>query len=54
MKQPYNQEENIVGEALYELIKILNEIDIDTKNSEKCSPDEIIIKRGRKKIKVKL
>lgn len=54
MKQPYDQEENIVGRALYELIKICNEIDLDTKNTEKGSPDEIIIKRGRKKIKVKL
>ncbi len=55
MKQPYNQEENIVGRALYELIKILNEIDLDAKNTEKGSPDEMIIKRRNKKdIKVKL
>ncbi len=54
MKQPSEQEEKIVGTALYEFIKILNEIDLDAKNREKGSPNEIIIKRGRKKIKVKL
>ena len=54
MKQPSDQEENIVGRALYELIKIFNEIDLDAKNSGKGSPDEIVIKRGKKTIKVKL
>lgn len=54
MKQPIGQDENIVGRALYELIKILNEIGLDSKNAEKGSPDEMVIKRGRKKIRVKL
>ncbi len=53
MKQPSEQEKNIVGKALYDLIAILNEIDLD-ENTDKGSPDEIIIKRGRKKIRVKL
>ena len=54
MKQLSYQEEDIVGKALYELIKIINEIDLDTKNTEKGSPDEIVIKRGKKSIRVKL
>jgi len=54
MKQPSYQEEDIVGKALYELIKILNEIDLDTKNTEKGSPDEVVIKRRKGEIKVKL
>lgn len=54
MKHPSDQEENIVGKALCELIKIFNEIDLDSKNAEKGSPDEMVIKRGRKKIRVKL
>lgn len=31
MKQPPKQEESIVGKALYELINIFNEIDLDSK-----------------------
>jgi hypothetical protein len=54
MKQSSEQEKNIVGKALYDLIAILNEIDLDDKNTDKGSPDEIVIKRGGKKIKVKL
>ncbi len=45
MKKPSKQEENIVGKALYELIKILNEIDLYPKNTEKSSPDEVVIKQ---------
>jgi len=54
MKQPSEQGDNLVGKALYDLVAILNEIDLNDKNSDKGSPDEIIIKRGRKKIRVKL
>ncbi len=54
MKQPSEQQKNIVGKALYELLAIFNEIDLVDKNPDKGNPDEIIIKRGRKKIRVKL
>ncbi len=54
MKKSFEQEENVIGKALYELIKICNEIDLDLKNTEKNSPDEMTIQQGREKIKVKL
>ncbi len=54
MKKPCDQDKNIIGRALYELIKICNEIDLDTKNTEKGSPDKMVIRRGREKIRVKL
>lgn len=54
MKQTSEQDKNIVGKALYDLIAILNEIDLYDKNTDKDSPDEMIIKRGGNKIKVKL
>lgn len=37
MKSPSKQEENIVGKALYDLIAILNEIDLDVENETKES-----------------
>jgi len=54
MNQPCDQDENIVGRALYELIRICNEIDLNMHDAEKNSPDKIVIKRGRKEIKVML
>jgi len=36
-RQPPKQEENIVGKALYDLIAILNEIDLDVENETKES-----------------
>lgn len=37
MKPPSKPEENIVGKALYDLIAILNEIDLDVENESKES-----------------
>ncbi len=54
MKQPSEQEKNIVGKALYELIAILNEIDLNVDNKDKGNPDETVVSQGRRKIKVKL
>mgnify|MGYP000042880559 FL=1 len=42
MKQPCDEN---VGRALYELFKIFHEIDLNTKNSEECRPDEIVMMR---------
>lgn len=53
-QQPSKHEENIVGKALYDLIAILNEIDLDVNNKDNGNSDEIVIMRGREKIKVKL
>jgi len=55
MNQQCDQDENIVGRALYDLIRICNKIDLDAKNKEKGNPDEIIIKqRNGKSLKAKL
>jgi hypothetical protein len=44
MNQQCDQDENIVGRALYELIKICNGVDLYAKNKEKGSPNQMIIK----------
>lgn len=39
---------------LCDLFRLLHKVDLSSKNAEKGSPDEMIIKRGGKKIRVKL
>ncbi len=42
MKQPSEQEKNIVGKALYDLIGILNEIDLEVEKKGE-NQEEVIV-----------
>ncbi len=41
-RQPPKQEENIVGKALYDLIAILNEIDLDVEKKGENQKEAIV------------
>ena len=46
MKPPSEQEEDIVGKALYELIQIFQEIDLNANSQEKMKNDDMVTVKG--------
>ena len=46
MEEPSDQEENIVGKALYDLIQIFQEIDLNANSQEKMKNDDMFTVKG--------
>ena len=46
MNQPCEQDENIVGKALYDLIQIFQEIDLNANSQEKMKNDDMFTVKG--------
>lgn len=46
MEEPSEQEENIVGATLYDLIKIFQEIDSNANSQEKMKNDDMVTVKG--------